>query len=119
MKTKNVRVRTSDIKHGKIIYVSHPFYGIEKLTVTSKPYFNKLTRSLFFNARTDYGECKRSINDAGISDGDSYNSRRSFVKEKQAIEWKKKMSKDSDVISQHIRHEQMCAEMDVIYDDYI
>ena len=110
MKTKNVRVRIADIKHGRIIYVSHPFFGIEKYTVESRPY--RKTYDLFFDVKSPYfGGYSKSIDDCGISNGESYNDRRTFFKERQAKEWVDKMSKDPQAIARHQQHLQSCAKI--------
>jgi len=104
MKTKNVRVRTSDIKYGRIIYKSSPFYGIDKYKVLSRPYFVKGI-GLFFDVLDGSGyKDKISICDAGINAGDSYNNKKTFFKLKHADEWAKKMKNDVQVLIKHKRH---------------
>lgn len=106
MKTKNVKVRIKDVKQGKILYISHPFYGIDKVTVVSRPYVSKHTGFLFFDIRTSYGTTSKSICDAGISPGEGYNNRRTFFKRKHAEEYQNRMKDDPKVIAVHLRHEQ-------------
>ena len=109
MKTKNVKVRVEDIKHGRIIYTAHPVYGISKWKVAGKPYFNRSVGALF----VPYVSCgnasyksERSLRDAGITAGNSYNGRRSFFKLKQAEEWVKKWKDDKGFIAQQREHEE-------------
>lgn len=116
MKTKNTRVRIKDIKAGAIIYTAHPFFGIEKAIVKSRPYMNKGI-GLFFKTKVIYGEdsydSANSVCDAGINSGDSYNDRKTFFKEKQAIEYANKMKTDKGVIARHERHLESCRRMDM------
>lgn len=111
MKTKNVRLRLKDIKHGVVFYVSHPVYGISKNIALGKPYLNAI--GYFVNCLIifDDGESykdSRSLGDAGIMPGESYNHRRSFRKLKQAEEWRNKMITDKGFIAAQTKHEESC-----------
>lgn len=114
MKTKNVKVRIKDIKHGRIIYTAHPFFGIDKTIVKSKPYMVKGI-GLFYNCIKVYDDyncdSSTSLCDNGIMSGESYNDRRSFFKEKQAIEYMNKMKTDKKVIKAQNKHEESCGNL--------
>lgn len=115
MKTKNTRVRVKDIKHGAIIYTAHPFFGIRKSVVKSRPYMEKgigLFFKVFVSGKYGSYESSESVSDSGISSGNSYNDRKSFFKEKQAIEYANKMKTDKGVIYRHKRHLEMCERFD-------
>jgi hypothetical protein len=108
MKTKNVRVRLQDIKHGQTVYISHPVFGIDKVTIVGKPFVSKYTKSLFVNMLHSNGIIEdRSLLDAGVI-GDSYNGRRTFFKLKQAQEWQRKQLKCPKFIASHERHMSNC-----------
>jgi hypothetical protein len=112
MKTKNVRVRAKDIKQGVRIFISHPFFGVEELLVAGRPYVSKYSGFIFVKAVTEYSQGHEfSLDDAGISAGESYNDRRSFFKRKHAEDWAAKMSKDPHVIDRHERHLDLCNEL--------
>ena len=115
MKTKNVKVKPEDVKQGRIIYVSHPVYGIQKKEITSKPYMISGI-GMFVDCIVHFGgnesyKNKFSLNDSGISKGNSRNGKRSFFKLKQAEEWAKKWSKDKSFILHQARHERACQDM--------
>ena len=118
MKTKNVRVRIKDIKFGAVIYTAHPFFGVRKTTVKSKPYMEKGI-GLFFKTLTTYDggsyKSSESIRDAGINSGDSYNDRKTFFKEKQAISYMNKMKTDKSAIARHEKHIEFVRETDWQY----
>ncbi len=60
-----------------------------------------------------------SIDDDGISSGDSRNTRKSFFKEKQAIEYMNKMKTDKRVVTSHLHHLDSCLDHDLDYEcDY-
>lgn len=109
---KNTRVRTKDIKSGKVLYVAHPIYGIEIYKVTSKPYMESGIGLFFrckrwnstFNCWGDTCESLRSLRDCGISAGESRNGRRTFFKLKQAISWNKHWIKNKQFIANHNEH---------------
>ena len=111
MGLKNIRVREKDIKSGKIIYVAHPFFGIEKFTVISKPYpiwsFMGHLIGMFFKVNSKYGAEYKSISDCGISSL-TYNHRRTFFKLKQAEAYAEVASKDVKVIERHSDHVGFC-----------
>ena len=115
MKTKNTRVRIKDIKSGAIIYTAHPFFGIRKTVVKSRPY-QYMDIGLFYDCVSHYDggsfASKASISDDGIGHGDSYNDRKSFFKEKQAIDYMNKMKTDKRVIDRHNKHLDLCASFD-------
>ena len=125
MKTKNVKVRAHDVRQGRVAYVAHPVYGIEKVTFASRPYMNKTTNSLFVRTKVvsrilgcTY-EGTQSLCDMGITA--LYNGRRTFWKLKQAEEWVKKWSASPSFQAQHADHEEFCAMMDEIerlYEEY-
>jgi len=122
MKIKNVRVREKDIKSGKIIYVDHPFYGIEKLTVLSRPYpiRSSITDSLigmFFDVRTEYDLDYKSVRDCGIA-SHTYNDRRTFFKLKQAEAYVEMMSNSKSVVIRHHKHEALCEDFNNDLDYY-
>ena len=122
MKTKNTRVRVKDIKSGRIIYTAHPFFGIRKTIVKSRPYTVKGI-GLFYDCvevyETGYYNSKSSINDDGINSGNSRNDRKSFFKEKQAIEYMNKMKTDKRVVTSHLHHLDSCLDYDLDYEcDY-
>ena len=108
MKTKNTRVRVSDIKQGVRIFVSHPFFGIEEYLINNRPFVNKYTGSLFVMCEAEWGERETSLCDAGILKGEGYNDRRSFFKMKHAQEWADKMRSDPNVIARHHDHMDFC-----------
>jgi len=117
MKTKNTKVRIKDLHHGAIIYRSHPVYGIEQIIVRGKPYVEK-DIGLFCNCDTVLGNGyvikndSFSLNDAGITSGDSYNYRRTFKKRKQAEAWANKMRHDKGFIKWQEWHERVILETD-------
>ena len=126
MKTKNVKVRTQDLKAGVTVYVSHPVYGIMKHTITSCPYMEKGI-GLFVKCKTHFDDwiCESdsfSLRDAGVIGGNSYNGRRTFFKLKHAEAWANKWKRDKVFIAQHARHERSneeSQEMDQgYYDDF-
>lgn len=115
MKTKNVRVKFQDIKTGRIIYVAHPVYGIERFVIRSKPYFNPRVGSHFVKVEVrakDFSfQDSRSLHDMGIPSNPTnasqfYNGRRAFFKLRQAEEWKRKWIKDKGFQRWQSRHEQ-------------
>ena len=110
MKTKNTRVRVRDIKQGVMIHTAHPVYGISSYLVVSRPYmvegiglFMKVKRKCSIYGKTYVTE--RSLNDAGITPGNSYNGRRTFFKLKHAEAWVKKWGTDIGFIKSHTEHE--------------
>jgi hypothetical protein len=107
MKAKNVRVRVTDIKQGRVIYVACPFYGITRYTIKSRPYLVSGI-GLAFDINGEYGDTRRFIGDCGIYKGDSYNDKKSFFKEKHAEEWASKMRNQKGVTERHRRHEERC-----------
>lgn len=116
MKTKNTRVRVKDIKHGAVLYTAHPFFGIRKTTVKSKPYMERGI-GLFFKVVRHHDDgasyiSSASVGDAGINQGNSRNDRKTFFKEKQAIEYISKMRTDKGVIARHSEHLEMCKRFD-------
>ena len=117
MKTKLVKVHIEDIKQGRIFYVSHPFYGIERIKVLSRPYMVSGI-GLFFDYKTPYGISRRSVSDSGISNGKGYNNRRTFFKLKQAEEWQNKMKTDPETIDRHERHLRMNEKIEDMDRDY-
>lgn len=115
MKTKNVKVRMGDIRQGRVAYVAHPVYGIEKVTFLGRPYINKTVGSPWVDTLTHYGrtssyERDRSLCDMGVTG--LYNGRRTFWKLKHAVAWVKKWSTDLGFKEQHAEHERFCAMMD-------
>lgn len=122
MKTKNVKVRAQEVRQGRVAYVAHPVYGIEKVTFVGRPYMNKHTNSLFVRVEANYlrtGYTTRSLCDMGVTA--LYNGRRTFWKLKQAEAWVKKWSTSPSFQAQHADHEEFCAMMDEIerlYEEY-
>lgn len=115
MKTSNVKVKVQDVKAGKVIYISHPVYGIEKKIITSKPYRGG-KGGLFADCYDDWmDESNFSLCDAGIGNGNSYSGRRAFFKLKQAQEWANKWKNDKGFIKSHEEHEEAWREMDDFY----
>lgn len=117
MKTANVKVRVKDVRQGVTLYTAHPVYGIDRYVVCGKPFLNKgigLFMNVEVQSRFGYGCYKttRSLCDAGISPGNSYNGRRTFFKLKHAQAWMDKWSTDKGFIADHKRHEQWCRELD-------
>ena len=106
MKTKNCRVRTEDLKAGRVIYVSHPIFGIVEHQVKSKPFYS--WPGMFIKVETHISgrtyDGMASIHDMGITRGESYNYRRTFFKRKQAEEWGAKMRTDPGFIKQYKAH---------------
>lgn len=122
MKTKNTRVRVKDIKSGRIIYTAHPFFGIRKTIVKSRPYMVKGI-GLFYDCVEVFEDfqCKSesSIDGDGINSGDSSNTIKSFFKEKQAIEYMNKMKTDKRVVTSYLHHLDSCLDYDLDYEcDY-
>lgn len=112
MKTKNVKVRKEDIKAGRMVYVSHPVYGIEACLILSRPYQVSDIGMAFNYRNVDHGyETHRFLNDSGISNGDSYNNKRTFFKIKHAKEWARKMAKSHIFIARQERHERFVSEI--------
>lgn len=115
---KNTRVRVKDIKAGVTIYVAHPVYGIEKRVIAGRPYMNANTNSLFVccmcrflsNGEVYYSD--HSLRDMGITEGSSYNGRRTFFKMKHAEAWADKWKHDAGFKAQHARHEENIREWD-------
>ena len=119
MKTKNVRVRVSDIKQGRIICVASPFYGISKYIISSRPYIH-IHNWLFFDSINEYGgKDRHSIEDAGINSGNSYNDRKTFFKLKQAKEWASKMKTNKQVITRHEKHLESCKSMNYMGSNWV
>lgn len=112
MKTKNVKVRAKDVKHGVTIYTAHPVYGIDSYVVLGKPYINKHTHSLFVKVlvRSSIGnhsyQTTKSLCDEGITS--TYNDRRSFFKLKHAEEWMRKWKDDKGFQKRQKEHEESC-----------
>lgn len=120
MKTKNVKVKFKDIKQGVTLYISHPVYGIERLTVVGKPYYHKTVRSFFVTVVQHYDmgnyKTERSLNDMGVTS--TYNDRRTFFKLKHAEEWAKTWSTDKGFQQRHAAHEEWCSMLDEDHYDY-
>lgn len=108
-------IQKDDLKVGQSIYVSHPVYGIDSLTVDSLPYKNKYTGGLFFDVTEHLmgGEVKikRSVNDSGLNK-DSYNYRRTFTNYQDAVKYAASMIKDDGFKNSHARHLELCSLMD-------
>lgn len=119
---KRYRLRVKDIKAGVKAYIAHPVYGISEVVFTSKPYMYEGI-GLFASCIQIYNdwvcEDKRSMSDAGITEGDSRNGRRAFKKRKQAEAWMRKWAKDKNFIKAHSIHEAMCEDMREIEEDYL
>ena len=118
MKTANVKVRVKDVRKGVTMYTAHPVYGINKYMVDGKPFMVD-GLGLFVNVKVESvfnkGEfhiSKRSLCDAGISPGNSYNGRRTFFKLKHAQAWVKKWVTDKDFRKSQAEHEAQCKEWD-------
>lgn len=47
MKDKNVKVKFKDIKQGRTIYIAHPWFGIKKVYILSKPFWYMNTGHFF------------------------------------------------------------------------
>ncbi|WOZ57588.1 hypothetical protein [Pseudomonas phage vB_PseuGesM_254] len=126
MKTANVKARVKDIRQGVTLYTAHPIYGINKYIADGRPFmeagiglFVNVKVQSSFTARSFYLS-KRSLCDAGISPGNSYNGRRTFFKLKHAEAWVDKWATDKGFIADHARHESWCEadEYDRYYSDY-
>ena len=118
MKTSNTKVRLQDIKAGKVIYISHPVYGIGKLTLTHKPYLTYGTE--VSKGVTPSGYVREfSLRDAGIIGGDSYNGRRTFFKLKQAEAWAEKWATQPSFIKSHRKHVELTHGLSMMaWDDF-
>lgn len=124
MKTKNVKVRIGDIRQGRVAYVAHPVYGIEKVAFLGRPYINKTVESPWVDTITYPGQSSgyergRSLCDMGVTD--LYNGRRTFWKLKHAEAWVKKWGTDLGFQAQQAEHEEFCAmmdELDSMYDEH-
>ena len=119
MKTSNVKARVKDIRQGVTLYIAHPVYGINKYVAHGRPFMvyglglfvNVKVQSQLFSKRGSY-VTKRSLCDAGISPGNSYNGRRTFFKLKHAQAWVKKWATDKGFQASHAEHERWCSLMD-------
>ena len=122
MKTKNTKARLKDIKAGVTLYVVHPVYGIEKLTVMDRPYMHNSVGSYFVKVRCEHSlgynwsyTTDRSLKDMGITS--TYNDYRTFFKFKHAEEWQKKWADDKGFQKRHAAHVSFCDDMyDYEYD---
>jgi len=118
MKTANVKVRVKDVRQGVTMYTAHPVYGINQYVAAGKPFMvqgiglfvNVKVKSMF--SVTGSYVTKRSLCDAGISPGNSYNGRRTFFKLKHAQAWVKKWATDKGFQASHAEHERWCSLMD-------
>jgi hypothetical protein len=112
MKTKNCKVRVKDIKQGVTVYRAN-FYGTEKIFITGRPHLNKSTNSLFVDGKNEDGrKIWFSLNDAGITAGESVNDKRTFFKRKHADGYIRKMSTDKRVAARREDHDRRCREHD-------
>lgn len=112
MKTKNVKVKFNDVREGRVVYVSHPAYGIEKIKFAGRPYISPFTGSWFVKTHYCGGfHDFRSLCDMGITD--TYNDRRTFFKLRQAREWMLKWESDKGYMKRQRRHERMVADFDI------
>lgn len=93
MKLKKIRVRLKDIHHGKVLYVAHPEFGIDVVTIVGKPYLNKAIHSLFISTATQINWIDketthirdRSLSDMGVYK--LYGYRRTFHTRRQAQQY--------------------------------
>lgn len=118
MKTANVKVRVKDVRKGVTMYTAHPIYGIDKYVADGRPFmvagvglFVNVKVQSQFSVNGSY-VTKRSLCDAGITPGNSYNGRRTFFKLKQAQAWMDKWATDKGFRKSHAKHERWCALMD-------
>lgn len=117
MKTANVKVRVKNVRRGVTMFTAHPFYGINQYVAEGKPFMvdgiglfvNVRVKSLLGNG--DY-ITKRSLNDAGITPGDSRNGRRTFFKLKHAEAWMKKWATQKAFLQRHADHVEWCQMLD-------
>lgn len=118
MKTANVKVRVKDVRKGVTMYTAHPIYGIDKYVADGRPFmvagvglFVNVKVQSQFSVNGSY-VTKRSLCDAGITPGNSYNGRRTFFKLKHAQAWMDKWATDKGFRKSHAEHERWCALMD-------
>lgn len=118
MKTAKVKVRVKDVRQGVTMFTAHPVYGINKYVATGKPFMVQGI-GLFVNVKVQSNfsvngsyVTKRSLCDAGISPGNSYNGRRTFFKLKHAQAWMDKWATDKGFQASHAEHERWCSSMD-------
>lgn len=108
MKTKNVRIKLKDIRKGKVVYIGHPKFGIQKVIILSKPdnefFINCLEENEFCEG--GYLERNRSLIDMGVVN--PYNYRRTFHNETQARRYVNKFKYDQKFISYWNRHMEEC-----------
>lgn len=123
MKIKKTRVRPQDICAGTILYIAHPWYGIEKVVALARPHVHShrkdstLKGTLWVKTKKTYSDGfvhieNSSLRDMGVMPGKSRNSRRTFLKLKQAQAYVKWGLIDPECIKQHDKHIRLCAQMD-------
>ncbi len=101
MKTKNCRVRVKDVKAGAVFYRSHPVFGIEEIHILGRP---AMVQGIGLFAPAEGRREGFSLDDAGVTPGESSNYRRTFFKRKHAEEWARKMRDDPQFQAHHEEH---------------
>lgn len=108
-----------DLIIGQVIYVCHPFYGIDKYLILSEPYINEYTKSLFVKTKVIYDDAMydhdTSLCDAGLGEH-SYNLRRTFDNLKDALQYKEYMLTLESTHLHQLEHEAMVS---AFYDDEV
>jgi len=122
MKIKKTRVRPADICAGTILYIAHPWYGIEKVVALARPHVHSrkgstLKGTLWVKTKKTHADGfvyigNKSLSDMGVLAGKPKNSRRTFLKLKQAEAYMKWGRTDPECIKQHNKHIRWCAQMD-------
>ena len=116
MKIKKTRVRLKDIHDGAILYIAHPWYGIEKVVVVGKPFVSEYSGYLFIKGHTIYDgkeyDNSYSLSDMGVTISNPYNGQRTFKKLKQAEAYVRWGLKDPHTVAQHQEHLRWCEELD-------
>lgn len=111
-------LQKDDLKIGGIIYVAHPFFGIDTIRVMSEPFMEESVNSLFIKSQTIYKDWiyngQSSLYDAGLLET-SYNLRRTFSTMQEAKAYVEYMLTLNSTFQHQAEHEKLCA---VLWDDF-
>lgn len=108
-------LQTFDLRVEDIIYIAHPFYGIDTIKIKSLPYNEPSTNSPFIKSQTIFSdwihEGISSLNDAGLLPV-SYNMRRTFRTKEEAESYIEYMLTLPSTHQHQKEHEERCAQLD-------